>query len=275
MERMKESTETIKTHYDSEPVYEWERTHDNTIEYIITAKMLGRYIKPGEKVLDIGGGPGRYSTWLAGMGCDVTLFDLSEGNIKFAKAKAKELDIKLETICGNALDESLYPEETYDHILVMGPMYHLFSEPDRRRVIDNALLHLKENGKIYIAFINLFAGVLYYLDEYKAGFSQQLEVDPSYGTCLTENTGWNGMAFTEARFEALPEIKRFCNSFGLKQLKLFGQEGFLGTYVSQMDTLEEPHRSLWIDYAYRMCDMEDYLIMSAHIMYIGEKQRKA
>ncbi len=270
MDYIKENTDIIKSYYDNDAMMEWERTNESRIEYIITRKMLSQYIKPGEKVFDIGGGPGRYSTWLASQGCHVTLFDLSEENIEFAKAKAKELDLPLKTICGNALDESLYPDEKFDHILVMGPMYHLFNEKDRRKVIDNALLHLKKGGKIYIAFINLFAGVLYYLDQEKDGFKRQLEVDPVYGKCLIDNIGWNGMAFTEARFEAIPEIKRFCNSFGLKKVTLFGQEGFLGTYVAQVESLEEPHRSLYIDYAYKMCQLEDYLAMSSHIMYVGE-----
>lgn len=271
MKSIRENTEVIKSHYNHNPLMEWERTNDNTIEYIITTKMLSRYIKPGDKVLDIGGGPGRYSIWLAQRGCDVTLFDLSESNIKFAKEKASKMGLKLKTICGNALDERLYPKETFDHILVMGPMYHLFEAEDRKKVIDNSLLHLKDKGKIYIAFINMFAGLLYYLDIDKSGFKSVLEYNPQYGKCLIENIGWNGMAFTEARFEALPEIKRFCNSFGLKQITIFGQEGFLGGYLNQLDTLEESHRSLFIDYAYRMCEIDEYLIMSSHIMYIGEK----
>ncbi|HPU63084.1 MAG TPA: methyltransferase domain-containing protein, partial [Mobilitalea sp.] len=77
---VKENTETIKSHYDSDPLLEWERANENTIEYIITARMLEKYIKPGEKVLDVGGGPGRFSLWLASRGCDVTLFDLSDKN---------------------------------------------------------------------------------------------------------------------------------------------------------------------------------------------------
>lgn len=271
MDYSKENTDVIKSYYNSDPLMEWERTNERTIEYIITAKMLERFIKPGEQVLDIGGGPGRYSTWLASRGCYVTLFDLSSGNIEFAKEKARDLGLNIRTICGNALDESMFPDEEFDHILIMGPMYHLFREDDRRKVIDNALCHLKEKGKICIAFINLFAGMLYYLDADKTGFKHELEVDPEYGKCLEENRGWNGMAFTEARFDALPEIKKFCNSFGLKQVTLFGQEGFLGGYVKQLDTLEEPHRSLLIDYASRLCELEEYLVMSSHIMYVGEK----
>lgn len=271
MESMKENTKIIKEHYDNDPLMEWERTNEKSVEYIITTKMLSRYIKAGDKVLDIGGGPGRYSTWLSTLGCDVTLFDLSDGNIDFAKAKSKELGISLKTICGNALDEDLYPQDTYDHVLIMGPMYHLYDVNDRKKVMVNALSRLKKGGKIYVSFINLFAGILYYLDVDKLGFKTILEVDPSYGRCLIDNVSWNGLAFTEARFEALPEVKRFCNSFGLKQITLFGQEGFLGGHINQINDLEEPYRSIWIDYAYRMCEMEDYLIMSSHFMYIGEK----
>jgi SAM-dependent methyltransferase len=267
----KENTDVIKAHYNAAPQMEWDRTDERRVEYIITTKVISRYIKKGDKVLDIGGGPGRYSTWLAACGCDVTLFDLSEGNVCFAENKAKELGIELKTICGNALDKAMYPDEYFDHILVMGPMYHIYNEADRRTVIDNALLHLKPNGKIYIAFINLFAGAMYYLEEFLPGFKNEIDSGNGYGECITGNKSWQGMAFTEARFEALPDIKRFCNSFGLKQLTLFGQEGFLGSHLTAIEALEEPHRSLWIDYAYRMCEMEDYLNMSAHIMYVGEK----
>lgn len=267
----KENSEVIKAHYNEAPQVEWDRTKEDRIEYIITTRMLEKYIHPGDKVLDIGGGPGRYSTWLATKGCEVTLLDLSDGNISFAQNKAKELGLSIKTICGNALEPKLYPEESFDHVLIMGPMYHIYKEEDRRKVIDNALAHLKSNGKIYIAFINLFAGTMYYLDQWLTGFWEEISSDNQYGECITNNQSWQGSAFTEARFEALPEIKRFCNSFGLRQVTMFGQEGFLGTHISHIEELEEPHRSLWIEYAYKMCEMEDYLIMSSHIMYIGKK----
>lgn len=266
----KENAETIKKSYDQAPEKEWERT-DNTVEYHITTRMLEKMIVAGEKVLDIGGGPGRYSLWLARKGCDVTLFDLSSGNVAFAREKAVKEGVTLKTICGNAMDKALYPMEKFDHVLVMGPMYHIFREEDRRKVIENALQVLKPGGKIYIAFINLFAGMLYYLDEWPEGFSEELKLENEFGECVLENRSWQGMAFTEARFEALPEICRFTGSLGLKQVTLFGQEGFLGGFLTKIQGLTEPHRSLWIDYACRTCELTEYLGMSSHIMYVGEK----
>lgn len=63
-----------------------------------------RYLKENlmlnSKILDVGGGPGRYAFALTELGHNVTLFDLSEGNIEFAKNKSKnkskELGITLD-----------------------------------------------------------------------------------------------------------------------------------------------------------------------------------
>lgn len=44
--------------------YEWER--------LVSAKRnLNRYIKPGDKILELSGGPGGYSLDFAVFGCDV------------------------------------------------------------------------------------------------------------------------------------------------------------------------------------------------------------
>lgn len=266
----KENTEVIKENYDQDPEAEWRRT-DNTIEFCITARMLERMISPGEKVLDIGGGPGRYSLWLAGKGCEVTLFDLSSGNVAFARKKAAQMGLRLQTICGNAMEEALYPNEQFDHVLVMGPMYHLFREDDRRRVIENALNCLKPGGKIYVAFINLMAGLYYYLDERPEGLAEELELGNGYGECVLGNRSWQGKAFTEARFDVLSDIVSLTGSFGLKQVTVFGQEGFLGAHLKKVEALPETHRNLWIDYAYGTCEQPEYLAMASHIMYVGEK----
>lgn len=267
--QQKENMEIIKKNYDSAPEREWNRT-DNTVEFCITSRMLERMIHRGEKVLDIGGGPGQYSMWLAGRGCDVTLFDLSSGNIGFARQKAAEKGLSIKTICGNAMDGTLYPKEKFDHVLVMGPMYHLFQENDRRKVIENAISVLKPGGKLYVAFINLLAGMLYYLDEEPEGLAEELKSGNEFGECVLDNRSWQGMAFTEARFDALPDIFRFMDSFGLRRVIVFGQEGFLAANLTKIEPLAEPHRSLWLEYAYRTCERPEYLALSSHIMYVGE-----
>jgi len=75
------------------------------------------------RLLDIGGGPGRYSIALARLGYSVTLFDLSQGCLELAQQKSKELGVELSaTVRGNALSLRDFAEETFDVALLMGPL---------------------------------------------------------------------------------------------------------------------------------------------------------
>jgi len=51
---------------------------------------------PPARVLDCGGGPGRYSIELARRGYGVTLFDLSPECLRLAQSKAQEAGVHLE-----------------------------------------------------------------------------------------------------------------------------------------------------------------------------------
>ena len=85
-----DEVQNVKKYYDDNPLGEWNRLEGFHYEFEITKYMLNKYLKKGS-ILDIGGGTGRYSIYLAQLGYDVTLVDLSDENVKFAKEKAKEL----------------------------------------------------------------------------------------------------------------------------------------------------------------------------------------
>ena len=87
---MDERIMTVKEHYNSNADKEWERLNENPFEFVLTTWMMEKYIRPGQRVLDIGGGPGRYAIHFARLGCEVVLADLSEGNIALAQEKAAE-----------------------------------------------------------------------------------------------------------------------------------------------------------------------------------------
>lgn len=97
----KQTQRIIRDFYNAETLNEWNRIAGRP-EFIITCRFLDRYIKPGDSVLDIGGGPGRYSLYLAEKGCDVTLFDLAQENLIFATKRAAEQDLRIKTVCGDA-----------------------------------------------------------------------------------------------------------------------------------------------------------------------------
>ncbi len=137
-----DNTDAIMAYYDTQVEIEWQRI-DGRPEFILTCRYLDRYIASGDTVLDIGGGPGRYATYLAGKGCDVTLLDLSPANVQFAKAKAKELRLPLQALQGDARTADTAVQGLYDHVLLMGPLYHLQTEQDRKQAVEASLRLLK------------------------------------------------------------------------------------------------------------------------------------
>jgi len=147
---MDENIKIVQEFYDSQTEHEWNRIVGRP-EFLLTCRMLDRYIKSGDKILDIGGGPGRYSLHLAEKGSDVTLFDLSPENTKFAGERAAEKGLDIKTIAGDAREADKLVREQFDHVLLMGPMYHLLEEQDRiaPTYVPGKLL-LGEHGKLIL-----------------------------------------------------------------------------------------------------------------------------
>jgi S-adenosylmethionine-dependent methyltransferase len=131
------------------------------VEFELTKRYINRYIKPNDKVLDLGGGPGRYSLYLAELGWDVTLADLSQKNIEFWLNKTKEIGVPLSGMQVDSRDLSAIEDGQYDQVLCTGPMYHLKNENDR--VQTECLKKLKPGGTIFVAFVSSYSFVWDYL----------------------------------------------------------------------------------------------------------------
>lgn len=76
---------------------------------------------------------------------------------------------------GNALDLSMYEDNTFDIMLVLGPLYHLFKKEETCKVIEEAIRVTKPCEKIYLAFI------LFDLTMLTWGF-QEGNIYDNYGT---------------------------------------------------------------------------------------------
>jgi len=260
--------ETVRTFYDNAVQSEWSRIA-NRPEFLLTCRMLDRYIHVGDKVLDIGGGPGRYSLWLAEKGCDVTLLDLSEANVAFAMERATECALTIQAISGDAREADAIVHGQFDHVLLMGPMYHLLEEADRITAVKAALNLLKPGGVIYVSFINLFAGVVYYMKN--APDALTWENEEVYLDSVLAQDNYAGDAFTKAVFAEQSKILPFMAQFSLEKLHLFGQESI--TAPCEGNIMSQPPNIIdaWLDFCERLWEREDLLSWAEHIMYVGRK----
>lgn len=270
---MNQDIETVRNFYDQSAEKEWIRLEEHPFEFILTTWMMDKYVCPGDTILDIGGGPGRYSVHYAQKGCAVTLVDLSEGNVDFARQKAEEAKVPLTVYTKNCLELDELDLGQFDHVFLMGPLYHLLEEADRIRAVELALRHLRPGGNLYVSFILVMGGVLYNLQN--AG---QLVIDhtipeavPFFDAVASGRDYPNRIGFTTNYMYHQRNILPFMEKFDLKKLHLFGQEGILSPNYKDLLTRAPEEIGLWVELAKKYLEVPELLAFSEHAMYIGEK----
>ena len=266
---MEEEIKEVKSFYDATVQSEWERIAGRP-EFLLTCRYLQRYLKAGDRVLDIGGGPGRYSLHLAQKGCDVTLFDLSGENVKFAAGQAAEAGLALQTVCGDAREADKLTDGQYDVVLLMGPLYHLLDEADRIRAVEAALRCLKPGGLLFASFINLYAVLVYYMKQAPEIITTEFE-RRFIAEHLIPQKSYAGDAFTKAYFIRQEEIEPFMEQFPLEKLHLMGQEGITGPCEGNIMGQSAEITEQWLDLAESLCEKKELLSWSEHLLYIGRK----
>ena len=122
-------------------------------EYLTTMKYIEKHLTPGAKIIEIGAGTGRYSLALAELGYDVTAVELVPHNIEIMKKKVKPHH-HIKIFEGNACDMSVFKSDTYDIVLLLGPMYHLFNDEDKHKALGEAIRLAKTDGVIYASYCN-------------------------------------------------------------------------------------------------------------------------
>lgn len=260
----------VRDYYNAAVESEWNRIADRP-EFLLTCRFIDRYIMPGDKVLDVGGGPGRYSLRLAKMGCDVTLFDLSDENVAFAAQMAQESEVAMKAIQGDARVADTLVEGVFDHVLLMGPLYHLLDEADRVKAVNASLRLLKPGGTIFISFISSHAGMIYLMKH----APQQLASNPvetAFMNLVIDDKPFSGIGFTANHFIRQKDILRFMAPFELQKLHLFGQEGILAPCENNIIGQPKEVYEKWLDLAQKLCEREEFLSWSEHLMYVGRKQ---
>ena len=91
-----------------------------SVEFLTTMRYIGKYIKPGDRVLEVGAGTGRYSHALARQGYAVDAVELIGHNIDVFQNNTQPGE-NISITQGNALDLSAFSDNTYDITLLLGP----------------------------------------------------------------------------------------------------------------------------------------------------------
>ena len=146
---------------------------DGTMEAIRTLELLGRHLPaPPARVLDIGGGPGYYARRLTADGYEVHLIDPVARHVEAASKPDGDLAAPASACCGDARS-LVHPDDTFDVVLLLGPLYHLVDRADRMTALGEARRVAIGGGLVAAAGITRFASAI-------DGLNRGLIDDPAF-----------------------------------------------------------------------------------------------
>ena len=148
------------------------RTGIGLIEFERTKEiLLEKLPKPPAVIYDIGGAYGEYAWWLASLGYEVHLFDLSETNIAMSAELAEEYS-GVNLVSAMVSDARSIPrsDKSADAILLMGPLYSITEYEERILAIEECGRLLKDDGILFSAALTPFSVLvpriaLYHIDD--------------------------------------------------------------------------------------------------------------
>lgn len=278
-EETQRSQRRVKRFYKISSQREWERLvspNQGELEFVVNKAWMSKYLPTsGSRVLDIGGGPGRYSIWLAEQGYRVVLADLSQELLDLAREKTKEAGVELEAIReANAIDLSGFEDESFDAVLCMGPLYHLLTEQGRRAATAEVLRVVKPSGVVFVAFLNRLHIMRVVVDEDIPFFTPYtfdlVKRWKDEGVFISPVPG----IFTDSYSFHPRDVVPFMESAGFGTIELISSQGNAADVQRQLSSFAErqPELHPWVlTNVIDLANEPSIIGSGVHMMYIGKK----
>lgn len=227
------------------------------VEFLTNVRYIEKYLKPGAKILDLGAGTGEYSLYFSRKGYCVTALELAERNLEAFRGKLSAED-SVELIQGNALDLCRFADDSFDAVLVFGPLYHLHCPEDRRRCIEEAKRVCKSDGTLFFAFIANDIVIMTMFD-----------CEPDYfvkGDYDKETFKLVDFPFV---FHTVPESRALLRSSGIEILHEVASDGLSELMQKKINEMDEESYSQYLRFHEYLCEKPECLGMSNHLLFVG------
>ena len=228
------------------------------IEFLTTVHYIEKYLKEGDKILDIGAGAGEYSLYFARKGYEVSALELADANIA-AFRKKLTIDDNIDIVQGNALDLSRYEDNSFDTVLLLGPLYHLKNDEDKLKCISEAKRVCKVGGKIFFAFIsNDFV------------FLTEFEYDVNYfsnGDYDKETFKLNDFPFV---FHTVDAARKLLECGRVKVIHEVASDGASELMATRINAMSDDDYAQYLRYHFYICEKPELLGMTNHLLFVGE-----
>ena len=235
------------------------------VEFFTTMHYINKYLHPGIRILEIGAGTGRYSHTLARMGYRVDALELIPHNIEIFRKNTRETE-DITITQGNAIDLSDFQENTYDVTLLLGPMYHLYTQEDKQKALSEAIRVTKPGGVVFAAYCMGDASILSY------GFVRG-EIHNIIQKCMLDPETFETFSHPWDLFELYrkEDIDFLRSKFPVTQLHYVASDGYTNHIRETVTNMDEETYNLYLKYHLATCERPDMTGYSHHTLDIFRK----
>lgn len=268
---MSDDVTDISAYYNSDPEREHFRLERHQLEHDLTWRYLDQYLPAHGSILEVGAATGRYTLELAKRGYQVTAVDMSallleEGRKRIA---ANGLESQVQFVIADARHLGEVIMQSFDVVLLMGPLYHLIAEADRKQALKEAFDRLREGGILFSSSISRF-GVM---GDLIRNLPDWIEDETGVRSLLERGHrpdeyprgGFRGY------FARVAEIAPLHEAIGFETLTVAGVEPAISADDESYNRLEGTPRQRWLDLFYEISTEETIIGASRHLLYIGRK----
>ena len=238
-----------------------------SVEFLTTMRYIEKYLKHGDKVLEIGAGTGRYSHALARRGHPVDAVELVAHNIEVFRQNARPGDI-LTFPQRHALDLAAFADNAYDVTLLLGPLYHLYTQDDKRRALREAIRVTKPGGVVFAAYV-ISDGCL--LDE---GFRRgNISVAEYMRDGLLDARTFDASSQPKDLFELVrkEDVDELMSVFPVTRLHYVASDGCALLLRDEIDAMDADAFALYLKYHFATCERADLAGITSHAVDIFRK----
>lgn len=259
------SFEALTTYYSNYDEQNRLAPHRGQVEFLTTVHYIEKYLLPGMRILEIGAGTGRYSHYFARQGYAVDAVELIQHNIDVFR-ELTEPGEPVTVRQGNALDLSEYEDGAYDITLLLGPMYHLYTEADQRLAMSEAIRVTKQGGVVFAAYCNNDMVM------YQFCFARGMTDEGKYRELIDPAT-FKARSTPDELFRLYrkEDVDSIMSNFKVERLHYVGTDMLTRFIGDAVDAMDEETFALYMKYHLCVCERSDMVGATNHMLDVFRK----
>lgn len=262
MERMETLTNYYTTHNEDARL----TPKRGMVEFLTTIHYVEKYLKPGMRILEIGAGTGQYSHYFARNGYTVDAVELMDCNIDVFKANTQDGE-NITIQQGDAVNLKSIDSDRYDITLLLGPMYHLYTDEDKLAAMSEAIRVTRKGGIVFAAYYNNDSTV-YHFGFLRGGFNTG-EYNDLIDFETFRLTSTPQTVFALYRQE---DVNVLMSHFKTERLHYVGTDMLTRFIAGAVDEMDDETFGMYMKYHLCVCERKDMVGATTHMLDIFRKE---